>query len=44
MEIMGIRTGIRAGSELQGLASKLPAVQALLAGDPISSVKQAAGQ
>jgi enoyl-CoA hydratase len=44
MEIMGIRTGIRAGSELQGLASKLPAVQALLAGDPVASVKQAAGQ
>ena len=36
--------GIRAGSELQGLASKLPAVQALLAGDPIASVKQAAGR
>jgi enoyl-CoA hydratase len=44
MEIMGIRTGIRAGSELQGLAGKLPAVQALLAGDPVASVKQAAGQ
>jgi enoyl-CoA hydratase len=45
MEIMGIRTGIRAGSELQGLASKLPAVQALLAqGDAIASVKHAAGQ
>jgi enoyl-CoA hydratase len=44
MEIMGIRTGIRAGSELQGLASKLPAVQALLAGDAVASVKQAAGQ
>ena len=43
MEIMGIRTGLRAGSELQGLASKLPAVQALLAGDPVTSVKQAAG-
>jgi enoyl-CoA hydratase len=42
MEIMGIRTGLRAGSELQGLASKLPAVQALLAGgDAVASVKQA---
>lgn len=45
MEIMGIRTGIRAGSELQGLASNLPAVQALLTGgDASASVKQAAGQ
>jgi enoyl-CoA hydratase len=44
MEIMGIRTGIRAGSELQGLASKLPVVQALLQGDAVASVKQAAGQ
>ncbi len=45
MEIMGIRTGIRAGSELQGLASTLPSVQALLAGgDAVSTVKQAAGQ
>ncbi len=45
MEIMGIRTAIRAGSELQGLASKLPAVQALLGGaDAVASVKQAAGQ
>jgi enoyl-CoA hydratase len=44
MEIMGIRTGLRAGSELQGLAAKLPAVQALLAGDAVASVKQAAGQ
>ena len=44
MEIMGIRTGIRAGSELQGLASRLPVVQALLAGgDAVSSVKKAAG-
>ncbi len=43
MEIMGIRTGLRAGSELQAIASKLPAVQALLAGDPVTSVKQAAG-
>jgi enoyl-CoA hydratase len=44
MEIMGIRTGLRAGSELQAIASKLPAVQALLAGDAVASVKQAAGQ
>jgi enoyl-CoA hydratase len=44
MEIMGIRTGLRAGSELQGLASKLPAVQALLAGDAVASVKRAAAQ
>jgi len=41
MEIMGIRTGLRAGSELQGLASKLPAVQALLQGDAMASVKEA---
>ncbi len=42
MEIMGIRTGLRAGSELQALASQLPAVRALLAGgDPIASVKHA---
>jgi enoyl-CoA hydratase len=42
MEIMGIRTGIRAGSELQALASNLPAVRALLAGgDAVASVKQA---
>ena len=41
MEIMGIRTGIRAGSELQGLASKLPAVQSLLEGDALASVKRA---
>ena len=44
MEIMGIRTGIRAGSELQGLASRLPVVQALLAGDAVASVKKAAGK
>jgi enoyl-CoA hydratase len=44
MEIMGIRTGLRAGSELQGLASKLPAVQALLAGDAVASVKHATGR
>ena len=43
MEIMGIRTGIRAGSELQAIASNLPVVQALLAGgDAVSSVKRAA--
>jgi enoyl-CoA hydratase/carnithine racemase len=42
MEIMGIRAGIRAGSELQALASNLPAVKALLAGgDAVGSVKQA---
>jgi len=44
MEIMGIRTGIRAGSELQAIASNLPSVRALLAGDALASVKQAAGQ
>lgn len=45
MEIMGIRTGIRAGSELQALASNLPVVKALLAGgDAVSSVKQAGKQ
>ncbi len=44
MEIMGIRTGVRAGSELQAIASRLPAVQALLAGDAIASVKQATTQ
>ncbi len=43
MEIMGIRTGIRAGSELQGLAAKLPSVQALLQSDAVATVKQAAG-
>jgi enoyl-CoA hydratase len=43
MEIMGIRAGIRAGSELQALASNLPAVKALLAaGDAVASVKHAA--
>jgi len=44
MEIMGIRAGLRAGSELQALASKLPAVRALLAGDASASVKQAANE
>jgi enoyl-CoA hydratase len=44
MDIMGIRAGLRAGSELQALASNLPAVQALLTGgDPSATVKQAAG-
>jgi enoyl-CoA hydratase len=42
MEIMGIRTGLRAGSELQALASNLPAVKAVLAGgDAVAKVKQA---
>jgi enoyl-CoA hydratase len=41
MEIMGIRTGVRAGSELQGLAAQLPAVRALLKGDAIAAVKDA---
>jgi enoyl-CoA hydratase/carnithine racemase len=43
MEIMGIRTALRAGSELQGLASNLPAVRALLTGDVSAGVKRAAG-
>jgi enoyl-CoA hydratase len=42
MEIMGIRTGLRAGSELQALASNLPAVQELLKGNAIDTVKGAA--
>jgi enoyl-CoA hydratase len=42
MEIMGIRTGLRAGSELQALASNLPAVQELLKGNAIDSVREAA--
>jgi enoyl-CoA hydratase/carnithine racemase len=42
MEIMGIRTGLRAGSELQALASSLPAVQALLQGNALATVKDAA--
>jgi enoyl-CoA hydratase len=41
MEIMGIRTGLRAGSELQALASGLPSSQAMIAGNPIESVKNA---
>ena len=42
MEIMGIRTGLRAGSELQALASQLPSTRAVLAGgNPIASVKNA---
>jgi enoyl-CoA hydratase len=45
MEIMGIRTGLRAGSELQGLASQLPVVQELLqGGDASASVKQVASE
>jgi enoyl-CoA hydratase len=39
MEIMGIRTGLRSGSELQGLASQLPVVRALLEGDASAAVK-----
>jgi enoyl-CoA hydratase len=41
MEIMGIRTGLRSGSELQALASQLPAVRKLLEGDAIARVKEA---
>ena len=42
MEIMGIRTGLREGSELQALASTLPSTQAILAGgNPIATVKDA---
>jgi enoyl-CoA hydratase len=44
MEIMGIRTGLRAGSELQALASSLPSSQAMVQGDAIASVKNAAQQ
>jgi enoyl-CoA hydratase len=45
MEIMGIRTGLREGSELQALASQLPSTKALLAGgNPIASVKDAGKQ
>lgn len=42
MEIMGIRTGLRAGSELQALASQLPSVRAILAGNAVDAVKDAA--
>lgn len=42
MEVMGIRTALRSGSELQALASSLPEVRALLAGDPVARVKGAA--
>ncbi len=42
MEIMGIRTGLRAGSELQALASSLPSSQARIQGNAIASVKDAA--
>jgi enoyl-CoA hydratase len=41
MDIMGIRAGLRSGSELQALASRLPAVQALLRGDATQAVKDA---
>ncbi len=41
MEIMGIRTALRAGSELQALASSLPSSQALIAGNAMASVKEA---
>jgi enoyl-CoA hydratase len=44
MEIMGIRTGLRAGSELQALASNLPVVRALLEGDATAAVKGVAEQ
>jgi hypothetical protein len=41
MEIMGIRTALRAGSELQGLATHLDSTKAMLAGDAIAAVKDA---
>jgi len=41
MEIMGIRTALRAGSELQGLATHLESTKAMLAGDAIGAVKDA---
>jgi len=41
MEIMGIRTALRSGSELQALASQLPSSRAVIAGDPIQSVRDA---
>jgi len=41
MEIMGIREGVRAGSELQALASQLPSTKAMLEGDPVAQVKAA---
>jgi enoyl-CoA hydratase len=44
MEIMGIRTGLRAGSELQAVASGLPSSKAMIAGNPIANVKDAARQ
>jgi enoyl-CoA hydratase len=40
MEIMGIRTALRAGSELQALASQLPSTRAVLEGDPVAQVKE----
>jgi enoyl-CoA hydratase len=42
MELMGMRTALRAGSELQALASQLPSTRALLEGDAVESVKKAA--
>jgi enoyl-CoA hydratase len=39
MEIMGIRTGLRSGSELQGLATHLESTKATLRGDAIAAVK-----
>jgi hypothetical protein len=41
MDIMGIRAGLRSGSELQALASNLPVVRELLKGDAIARVKDA---
>jgi len=41
MEIMGIRTALRAGSELQGLATHLESTKAMLSGDAIAAVKDA---
>jgi enoyl-CoA hydratase len=42
MEVMGIRTALRAGSELQALASQLPSTRKLLEGDAVQTVKDAA--
>ncbi len=41
MEIMGMRAGVRAGSDLQAIASNLPSVRALLTGDASAAVKDA---
>lgn len=41
MEIMGIRAGVRSGSELQALATHLHSVKEALAGDKTGAVKQA---